>query len=159
MPKIQTTGFSVDFMNLQRESQYRFNETNDCTVKALAIACELPYSTAHALLKAKGRKDRHGFHMYKVYDVARELGFEERRIWDHQEFISKYPGIHKNLRHVTTHHPRRFPKAFDPSKTYMLLTTGGRHVLVVKGGKVHDWTVNTSMRISSIVEIVRRNAA
>jgi hypothetical protein len=37
------------------------NETNDCTVCALANATPLTYSEAHALLKQEGRVDRDGF--------------------------------------------------------------------------------------------------
>lgn len=33
------------------------NEYNDCAVRAVAIACELPYADAHKKLKAHGRKD------------------------------------------------------------------------------------------------------
>jgi hypothetical protein len=35
-------------------------ETRDCAVRAIAIAASIPYAHAHALLKAEGRKDRHG---------------------------------------------------------------------------------------------------
>jgi hypothetical protein len=34
------------------------HEHNDCAVRAVAIACEIPYKEAHAKLKAHGRKDR-----------------------------------------------------------------------------------------------------
>jgi len=36
-------------------------ERNDCTVRALANACKLPYTYAHEVLKLNGRKNREGF--------------------------------------------------------------------------------------------------
>jgi hypothetical protein len=39
----------------------RPGETRDCTVRALALALDIPYDIAHAGLAKLGRKPRHGF--------------------------------------------------------------------------------------------------
>lgn len=56
-------------------------EKDDCAVLALSVACGMPYPSAHALLKAHGRKDRDGTYGKTVsaalglpYISARPLG-------------------------------------------------------------------------------------
>jgi hypothetical protein len=48
-----------------RLSSSHKNEKRDCTVRALAVAGQMSYDTAHGLLKEFGRKDGHGFHSKK----------------------------------------------------------------------------------------------
>jgi len=45
-------------------SETNLREKNDCCVRAVAIAADIPYIEAHAMMKAAGRRDRcrmHGF--------------------------------------------------------------------------------------------------
>lgn len=44
------------------------SETNDCTVRSLAIALDLPYDLAHSILKCEGRKNRRGFDLSLLLD-------------------------------------------------------------------------------------------
>src|SRR6185369_10199031 len=46
-------------------SSYSF-ETNDCAVRALALACKMSYDEAHERLKKQGRKDRRGTRFLKT---------------------------------------------------------------------------------------------
>lgn len=50
------------------------NETNDCTVRAYAIAANIPYANAHAELFLFGRKNRHGINFIPF---ARSKGWKE----------------------------------------------------------------------------------
>lgn len=42
-------------------------ETNDCAVKAVALACKMSYNEAHSRLKAFGREDRKGTRFFKHF--------------------------------------------------------------------------------------------
>jgi hypothetical protein len=50
-------------------------ETNDCTVRALAIAADLPYPVAHAVLAKHGRAPRRGCVPDVSFPAYAELGF------------------------------------------------------------------------------------
>jgi len=43
-------------------------ERKDCTVRAIAVACEVPYSEAHDELARRGRKDSKGCQFVKMVD-------------------------------------------------------------------------------------------
>jgi len=45
-------------------------ETNDCTVRALAIALDAPYTWAHEHMRAHGRQERHGGNPFRAYPTA-----------------------------------------------------------------------------------------
>lgn len=54
------------------------NETNDCSVRALAHVLGVEYGQAHAMLAEIGRKDRHGLkHKHFIRNLDR-LGLEQR---------------------------------------------------------------------------------
>jgi hypothetical protein len=44
------------FKALHRTAKEQFNENNDCSVKAIALACDVPYAEVHARLTSLGRK-------------------------------------------------------------------------------------------------------
>lgn len=52
------------------------HETNDCTVRALALATGSTYAAAHAHMAAHGRKARKGAHVAVPYAAAKLGGFE-----------------------------------------------------------------------------------
>lgn len=51
-------------------------DKNDCTVRALANAASIPYTQAHAYLKASGRKNNHGAHLDEYAGAYMKAGFE-----------------------------------------------------------------------------------
>jgi hypothetical protein len=157
MARIHSTSYSTAFSAQMSESRL-FGETNDCAVKAVALACEVDYATAHAMLKKNGRKDRKGTYRHTTRRSVEELGCTIR-VWSHREHkdvIASYPKAHQILKNITTHHPRRFAKRWaqaDLNKTYLFFCS--RHVAVVKAGQLHDWTVNSAKPVLEIWEITR----
>jgi len=149
MPAIQRVSRPEAFLKLADEAM-TFNETNDCAVKAVALACDVPYAVAHAELKRQGRKERKGTYIFQTLKAISVLG-KTATIVPLRFFVDQYPGNHKNLKGVTSHHPRRFPNAWDKNKTYLLRSRG--HILTVKGGQALDWSVNKALRICDIWEI------
>ena len=147
LPKILTHKYTE-----ARQGSALHNETNDCAVVALALVASVPYSVAHNALKDAGRKDRKGTFRSEQFAALKALGFDGEII-PSEDFISRYPGNHKNLKSVTTHHMDRFNKVWEDGKNYLIFTE--RHVGAVIDGVNHDWTKNKSRRVWSIVEIVK----
>src|SRR5688572_11021759 len=145
MASLLKTGFTAEYSQAHTVARTAFREHNDCAVIAVSIACGVTYETAHAALKAAGRQDRKGTYAHQTVKAIESLGFRVRT-WDRKELrsmIDSYPGIHATHKNITTHHPRRFAKAWEGSGNLLLRTQ--RHILACKDGTVHDWSINRSL--------------
>ena len=154
MPRIHKTSTTSAFDSMSVLAR-SMGENNDCAVKAIALACNVPYATAHATLAQLGRKKGRGTYRTLSYKAVGLLGYNVT-MWttaERRRLIESYPKAHRILRHITTHHPRRFKKVWSgmADRTFMLFCA--THVAVVKGGELHDWTVNKAMRVVDIWEI------
>lgn len=89
------------------------HEKNDCVVRAIAHAYDLPYNHAHATIKSLGRQDRKGFHTPKAMEVH------------------KYQ-YKQDLPHMTV---KTFLRQF-PRGVYVLRIRG--HAFAVKNGVIYD---------------------
>lgn len=153
MSRIPHTSLSEDFRNLSTEAG-KIGERNDCSVKAISIACGVPYAEVHALLKKLGRKDGQGTSLITSKMAITELGFRIRK-WsldEHRGMIDTYPSPHNRLCSITTHHLRRFPQAWAGCHPNMIWITS-QHMLAVKDGAVRDWSINRALRVRCIWEI------
>ena len=101
-------------------------ETNDCTVKAIAIACNEPYKKVHAALKAAGRKPRKGVRSHVYQTVAKNLGYTLTPIKTDAKTINQLP-IQLNV-----------------NKRYIAEVRA--HALAIVHGAVEDWTAKGSKR-------------
>jgi len=157
MARIERVSVSPKFSNLVQDSRM-VGEYNDCAVKAIALVCDVPYAAAHAALQKHGRTTRKGTAFRAIRMAIGDLGFwlKEWSSTDRRMLIETYPGVHKNLRQITTHHPRRFPKAWAPLKDKRLLLYVPKHVAAFKDGEVHDWTVNTAKRVWMVWEVWKK---
>jgi hypothetical protein len=61
------------------------NETNDCTVIALANVLGCPYAEAHEIMRKAGRRPRKGVQNYVIHSMLTRLR-DDKRI---QEFLTK----------------------------------------------------------------------
>jgi len=157
MSRIHRTSFSEDFHRLSIEA-HKIGERNDCAVKAIAIACGVPYAEVHALLKRLGRQEGKGTPVPISRQAIKQLGFRIRE-WSVGEYwrkISTYPSPHHRLRSITTHHLRRFPEAWADCHPNMIWVTA-RHMLAVKDGTVRDWSINRALPVRLIWEIERED--
>lgn len=151
MARIKSTCERGEFNFLQLDSM-RAGEANDCSVKAVAVACNVEYSVAHAAMKAAGRQDRKGAYPNMIHAAIISLGYKVVSIRQ-QEIIQQYPGVHKNLKSVTTHHPERFRKVWENMGTTLIYTIG--HISAFKDGKLHDWAVGRAKRATWVVQVVK----
>ena len=104
-----------------------YSEHNDCAVKAVAVACDVPYSIAHTVLKKNGRKVRRGTIRSITFKSVEELGFKLKEV------------VHtaKTIDRLTT-------DASVQQGFYFAFVS--RHILTVVNGKVEDWTGRGSLR-------------
>lgn len=102
-----------------RSTSKRKAQKNDCTVRALALARDLPYDEAYDILKDAGRKCGRGF------DFVKWVGS--------QPWATKiaFPAV-KGQRRMT---PAQFCRDY-PKGTYILRVT--KHVFVVRDGIIYD---------------------
>lgn len=61
--------------------RFALEEKNDCTVRALATATNMPYLEAHALLKDHGRRTRSGVRITPLINAYRAaMGVEYQKV-------------------------------------------------------------------------------
>lgn len=152
MPAIVNTRIRSERFTALAATSKEAGENNDCAVKAVALLASIPYDEAHALLKKLGRIDGAGTKNSLIREAFKELGCTVREVKT-EYFTSKYPGIHKTLKSVTTHHPARFEEAFPKDSNFLFLTRN--HAAAVLEGKTHDWSEGRALRVKWIWKVTK----
>jgi hypothetical protein len=125
---------SISYKSCHGPSEAK-GERNDCTVKAVAISCDIPYKQAHALMDKQGRKPKQGAFSYQYLAAIEEAGLEAVQL--------PLEGFGRT--------PITFVRTCDPSKSYIVRVSG--HLFAVKKGKVEDWTEGRRNRIQNVWEV------
>ena len=118
-------------------------ETRDCTVKAISIACDVPYDDAHAALKAGGRRDRHGCRFRQQWPAIDALGFVVYDISDHVSGRTAIT-IERELR-------RRYPNG------RCLIRVRG-HLMAYRDGHIIDHAQGSRRRTCDVYFVVPKDA-
>ncbi len=108
-----------DKMVLTNCNRFSF-EKLDCTVRAIAHACNVPYSESHKFMKANGRKDRHRVSFNEVMEGKTELFGKQVLKVNHVGTVKSF--LEKN-----------------PIGKFMVNVRG--HIFAVVDGKVYDLAV------------------
>jgi hypothetical protein len=111
-------------------------ETGDCTIKALAIACQVDYSLVWQIADKKGRKMGTGLDIYAMQDIARELGFDFDRIRPTGKTM------------ITVTDGTRY------NQNYLAFVRG--HVAAIVHNKVEDWTNGRRHQVLIQVRMVEK---
>lgn len=158
MPSLKRTPYQgANFLEVCSQSA-PLNEKRDCTVKAVAIVCDVTYEEAHAALQAAGRHCRKGCRPSVTKKAIKALGFKVVNV-NPRSIIKQYPGAHgKVLKHVTTHHPRRFHKVWEQYLDQNLIIITRDHALAVKCAMTEDWSINNKLYARSIWRIVKADS-
>ena len=123
-------------MNYQkaRTHAFCFNETNDCSVKAVSISCDVPYIVAHTALKKNGRKNRRGALESMIRKSFIDLGFKASPIRTTAATV-------KTLEN-------------DPAvqKGYFVAMVN-RHILAIVNGKIEDHSEGSRRRIEQVYRV------
>jgi hypothetical protein len=123
----------MDYQKTKQGSALQ-NETNDCAVKALSIACDVPYHVAHRVLESLGRVKRKGTYRHQTLTAVKLLGFKAESI-----LVSACT--------VST-----LERAPEVQKGYFMATVK-RHILAVKNAKVEDWSQGRKHRLQDVFKI------
>lgn len=153
MPKIAATDRTEEF-NLLHAIAEQFGENKDCSVKAIAVVTGATYTQAHEAMAAQGREKGKGASVSQIENAITALGGTVETV-NPRTMIDQYPGVHKGLKSVTTHHPARFAEVWAQG-TYLFFTKG--HVAGIRDGKNHDWTIGRAQRCWRIVRVTMPQA-
>jgi hypothetical protein len=128
---------STQKRNELRESSLAKAETNDCTVKALAVVTKKSYDEVHAELKSRGRKRGQGCNQLMWLPAVKALGchyvevtgiFESKTVKALEREFQKYKG-----------------------KRFLVSVYG--HVLGYDGHEVVDWTKERLHRMKQVWQV------
>ena len=101
-------------------------DTNDCTIRALAISANIPYTHAHKIGTEAGRKNGRGFHPARLLKVAKkEYGITYKK---------------KRYKSITI---QRFIKE-NPTGRYYVATN--RHAFAIINGVIYDKMQNRPLQ-------------
>lgn len=121
-----------------------------CSVVAVAAIARIPAKQAQELLAQHGRKHGHGTKKRITKAVLESLGYEVRPMTfkERRAIIDSYPGRHKGLVSITTHHPRRFAAAWAGQPDMLMFSHA--HVSAYVDGEVKDWAIKHSKQVYDI---------
>lgn len=117
----------------------RIGESNDCMVKAMAIAGRMTYNEAHLIAQKAGRKKREGTNWLSAVYLMKQQGYAIEYIIPLQPNGSKYTP--KTI-------GKRYPKGY-----YICITSN--HAFALHNGEVCDWTNGRKHRIIEVVKVVK----
>jgi len=143
-------GFAPAYCAVAQTGQ-AFGERADCAVKAVALACGVPYERVRTFMLAAGRKPGRRTRIDVTEAAVRAFGFELEEV-KAGSFIERYPHPHHKLYNVTTHHPKRFNKVWADGATYLFRTRD--HILAVVNGENQDWTRGRAKHVRVIYRVV-----
>lgn len=112
------------------------NETNDCTVRALAASTGRSYEDCHAALKARGRRNRQGSYDHQWMPAIEDLGF-------------KTIDVSRQIRGRTIKTAvRQLPRGRK------FIVRVRRHIAGFDGVQLLDWADGRQHRIIGVLEVV-----
>lgn len=131
-----TVNTKENTMNFKKADIYSRSkgETNDCAVKAVSIACDVPYHVAHKALALQGRQNRRGSMKSWIDRAIQSLGFKTKIVHHSAATVTSLSGD----RAVEKGH-------------YVAYVKG--HILAIVDGKVEDWTDGKRHRIHYVESV------
>ncbi len=158
----------IDTAEMFKKARVALNETNDCVVRAIAIAFTMEYKQAHAycehILKRKHRKGTFTLREFDGEDFLSSI--TKPMAFNKQHFsLCKHPNKANFIEFQGTNRTglylKKFLKTFNKG-TYLVISSG--HAYCVKDGVVYgnsndDRTyVKLAYRIEGDVEVAKQNA-
>jgi len=152
--------YKEKFETLCRASD-KLRESNDCSVKALAIVCRQNYQSSHAALKAQGRKTGQGTYCERV-----NVDGSYRSFWDEKENCNSSPQMEKAAKTLgfkfTVVPVSKWSNngrsgtvtgiAGNLTRGYYLVFIKG-HVLAAHNGEIHDWTAGRKHHVKGVWKV------
>lgn len=131
----------ITFQDVKQVSD-KYGEGNDCTVKAVAIACQVPYEEAHAYLTKLGRRKGRGWYHASHMRGAK---FVKGYIDNLDKLGIEYTSVDFNSRTVS-----QIERELKDGN-YIVQVNG--HALALVNGKVEDWTAGRKHHVKQVWRI------
>jgi hypothetical protein len=119
-------------------------ERNDCSVKALALACDISYEDAYDEMLKVGRKKNKGAYTRQTLKALDNVGIKYREITPNGRRIRQPNGLKYTVRTIG----RDFYAG-----TYIMTING--HILTMINGVVEDWTQGKLNRVQRLIKIIK----
>jgi hypothetical protein len=135
-----------------------FGETNDCAVRAIALAFDVPYADVHKFLKIAGRPARKGTSFacidaaVRYFSRGRIEGSFHGACYDRPRIVGHWVALWVREQMTVARFEREMPKG-----TYLVYTA--RHLLCVRDYKAEDFTSGRRHRVRRYVRIDTAMAA
>jgi len=125
------------------EKANKIGETNDCSLRAITAITGADYEHVVALSYEFGRKKGHGTLNKVTMAILDKLGFKAIA-FDSELLTCLYPGSHKKLNSITSHHPERFERVWPLEPKFLF--SSHTHMWAVVNGRNIDWTEGRACR-------------
>ncbi len=133
--------YKQSYAELAKVGRRYYNDTNFCTVIALAVACDIPFGKAYHTFKRAGRQHRRGTMVRQAYGALREFGremkldIEKTMEWENRT-------VNQMLKDVKNWKGRYF--------VYI-----NRHVIAIRDGVCEDWTALEKCCRRKVVDVYK----
>ena len=139
------------FKKMEKASD-KWGESNDCSVKAVALCAAVNYETAHGKCALRGRSYRKGLKLHPIRMAINDLGFVTKKVDDNHKMSSV--GWRKKYGSSMTIGAMQRAGIIPKRGVYLVSTTS--HVLCVRAGQIHDWTSGRRHRILGVYHVRRK---
>lgn len=116
-------------------AQKHYNETNCCTVIAVATVLNQSFGKARYKLQKAGRQKRKGTYAHVYHAVIKRSGYN-------LEWVEGFEG----------HHVHTMGNKLGKG-TYLVQVRG--HVLAVVDGVVNDWSKDRALRVRTVYKVTK----
>ena len=125
------------------------NDTNGCSVIAIAIAFNISYEQSYGLFNTIGRRHGKGVTTWDIEQVAHALAVSMGK-----DIVFMKPNRINELKELMGVTPtlNNIVKILPKSGKFLVWVSG--HVVAVKGGRVHDHSEGSKCQVRNILEIV-----
>lgn len=158
-------------------ASHLFAEHNDCSVRACAIATQIPYAEMHAYLATHGRKKRTGMYRQQYLKALAELGYDLQQlrgpslnwvtefveghhywsrkkgewIWRTGHYRDRTVVADTDDAEYTARTPKKLERELDADKVYLAMTQ--THVFCVRNGEIQDWIKGRRHHLQAVYEV------
>lgn len=124
------------------------NETNDCMVKAFAIAYNIKYSVIHEMAARHGRPHRSGTPWYTIESMMKEVN--PSFSWDNDRIMPRRV-YQRDGRTINGKYTTGSINKFYPKGTFIMFSRS--HATTMVDGVVEDWSANRRKQINFMYQV------
>jgi ribulose 1,5-bisphosphate carboxylase large subunit-like protein len=143
MARVKPEDIHPAYKTMQVKSD-SYEETNDCSVVATAIAAGISYDKARHMYRRAGRLKGRGVNYEMIDSVLSTIGSQRLPFQIRLHLVE-----HRNGGRALTFN--NVVKVLDDSKRYIIV--GKDHMVACLDGRIADWSEGTRYRVENIYEI------